>query len=412
MQDVVITGIGVVSPFGVGVEDFWANLRAGNSGIDWIKTIDVGQMPVRYAGEVKDFDHQRYLKKHSGQRQDRGMQMGFVAAAEALRHAGLVGENDQVPDELMVGAIVGSGLGPCFELEASYGNFFTRGWKAVRPMTVPLGMHNALSGALSTYFKLRGANYVVAAACSSGALSIGQAYQAIASGTEDIVLCGGADSPLSLGMFSAWTNLRVLAAHEDPRRASRPFDRRRNGVVLAEGAAMLVLESSESAQARNRRPLARVIGYGAASDAHHITAPQVAGQVLAIQRCLRSAKLSPFEIDYINAHGTSTVQNDRTEAEAIHTVFGRAGSQIPVSSIKSMIGHTMGASGALEAVACVQSLREKFVPPTINCDEPDPDFGLDYVPNQGRPHSVRRVLSNSFGFGGSNCCLLLEQCPE
>jgi 3-oxoacyl-[acyl-carrier-protein] synthase II len=271
-------------------------------------------------------------------------------------------------------------------------------------------MHNALAGALSAYFKLRGANYVLAAACSSGALSIGQAYQAIACGVEDIVLCGGADSPLTPGMFSAWTNLRVLAMHDDPRRACRPFDRRRNGLVLAEGAAMLVLESLESAQARNRRPLARVIGYGAASDAHHITAPQAAGQVLAMQRCLRSAQISPFEVDYINAHGTATLQNDRTEAEAIHTVFGRAGRRVPVSSIKSMIGHTLGASGALEAIACVQSLREKFVPPTINCEEPDPEVGLDYVPNEGRPHPVRRVLSNSFGFGGSNCCLLLEQC--
>jgi 3-oxoacyl-[acyl-carrier-protein] synthase II len=412
MRDVVITGMGAVSPFGVGVDSLWGNLRAGNSGIDWISTIDVGHMPVRYAGEVKDFDPQRHLKNHSGLRQDRSMQMGFVAAAEALRHSDLLGDNDQVPDGLTVAAVVGSGLGPCFEAESSYGNFFTRGWKAVRPMTVPLSMHNALAGALSAYYKLRGANYVLAAACSSGALAIGQAYQAIASGVEDIVLCGGADSPLTPGMFSAWTNLRVLAAHDDPHRACRPFDRRRNGLVLAEGAAMVVLESLESAQARNRRPLARVTGYGAASDAHHITAPQVAGQILAIQRCLRSAQISPSEVDYINAHGTATLQNDRTEAEAIRTVFGQSGRRVPVSSIKSMIGHTLGASGALEVIACVQSLREKFVPPTINCDEPDPDIGLDYVPNQGRSHPVRRVLSNSFGFGGSNCCLLLEQGVE
>ncbi len=409
MRDVVVTGVGVVSPFGVGAETLWTNLRQGANGIDWITVFDAAALPVRYAGEVKDFDHQKHLQRHSGVRQDRGVQMGIVAAAEALRQADLLDAEDQVADGCIVGTLLGSGLGPCFEAESSYGSFWTKGWKAVRPTTVPFSMHNALSGILSVYFRLRGANYVIGAACSSGALAIGQAYHAVATGVEDIVLCGGADSPLAPGMFAAWTNLRVLANHPDPRRASRPFDKKRNGVVLAEGAGMVVLESLESARARGVRPLARVIGHGASGDAHHITAPQAAGQALAMRRCLKSAGLSPAEVDYINAHGTATPHNDRTEAEAIHEVFGRAGARMPVSSIKSMIGHTMGASGAIEFVACTQVLQHSFVPPTVNCDEPDPDLGLDYVPNRGREHPVQRVLSNSFGFGGSNCCLLLER---
>jgi 3-oxoacyl-[acyl-carrier-protein] synthase II len=412
MREVVVTGLGAVSPYGFGADALWTNLCAGVSGIDWISSMDVAGMPVRYAGEVKDLKPQKHLKRHAGLRQDRGMQLGFVAAAEALRQAGLLDAEDRVADDLPVGAIIGSGLGPCSETELGYSQFFTKGWKSVRPTTVPNSMHNALSGALSVYFRLRGANYVVAAACASGALAIGHAWHAIATGLEDVVLCGGADSPLSPGMFAAWTNLRVLAAHEDPRRASRPFDRKRNGVVLGEGAGMVVLESLESARTRGRRPLARVTGYGASSDAHHITAPQVAGQVLAIRRCLKGAGVSPHEVDYINAHGTATPHNDRAEAEAIHTVFGPAGSRTPVSSIKSLIGHSMGASGALEFAVCAQTLQHNFVPPTANCDEPDFDFGLDFVPNQGRRHTVRRALSNSFGFGGSNCCLLLERCQD
>jgi 3-oxoacyl-[acyl-carrier-protein] synthase II len=409
MRDVVVTGMGVVSPYGVGVDALWTNLSTGVSGIDWIGCMDVAAMPVRYAGEVKGFDAQKDLKRPSGVRQDRGMQMGLVAAAGALRQAGLLDDEDRVGPGPVVAAVVGSGLGPCAEAEYAYGCFFSRGWRGVRPTTVPYSMHNALSGTLSVYFNLRGANYVIAAACASGALAIGQAWLAIATGAEEVVLCGGADSPLSPGMFAAWTNLRVLAVHADPRRASRPFDRGRNGLVLAEGAAMVVLESLESARARGVRPLAKMTGCGASSDAHHVTAPQVAGQVLAIRRCLGGAGVRPDQIDYVNAHGTATQQNDRTEAEAIHAVFGPAGSRAPVSSVKSLIGHAMGASGATEFVVCVQAIRQGYVPPTANCDEPDPEIGLDYVPNRGRPHAVRRALSNSFGFGGSNCCLLLER---
>jgi 3-oxoacyl-[acyl-carrier-protein] synthase II len=412
MQDVVVTGMGVVSPYGVGTNTLWENLRAGISGIDWLSKLPAEDMPVRYGGEVKGFDHQQHLKRHAGVRRDRGLQMGLVAGAEALRQADLLDSDDQVTPGHNVAAIVGSGLGPTSETEAAIGAFVNRGWKGIRPMAVPNCMHNSLSGTLSVYFKLRGANHVVAAACASGALAIGQAYQAIAAGSEDIVLCGGADSPFTPVMFSAWSNMRVLAVHDDPRRASRPFDRTRNGLVLGEGAAMVVLESLDSARARGRRPLARLTGYGAPSDAHHVTAPHVDGQVLAIQRCLRSADVGPHEVDYINAHGTATSHNDRTEAEAVHTVFGDAGSRTPMSSIKSLIGHSMGATGAIEFVTCVEAMHHNFVPPTANCEEPDPQLGLDYVPLQGRPHKVRRALSNSFGFGGSNCCLLLERAQE
>lgn len=407
--EVVVTGMGVVSAFGVGRERLWSNLSRGVSGIRWISAFDAANWPVRFAGEVPDFDAERFLKRHTGLRRDRGLQFGLVAAAEALREAGLLNENDEIVSHRPVAAVVGSGLGPCFEAEFAYGCFFEKGPQAVRPTTVPKSMFNSLSSNLSIYFGLRGSNFVVASACASGASAIGHALMAIKSGMEDIVVCGGADSPLAPSMFSAWTNMKVMARHEEPSRAARPFDRCRTGLVLAEGAAMVVLESRESAESRGAPILARISGYGSSSDAHHITAPLQAGQELAMRRCLASAGVKPEEVDYINAHGTGTVSNDSAEAAAIQSVFGARGAKLPVSSTKSMLGHALGASGAIEFVACVDSIRHEFVPPTINCDEPDPELGLDYVPHAGRRHAIQHALSNSFAFGGNNCALLVSK---
>jgi 3-oxoacyl-[acyl-carrier-protein] synthase II len=268
-------------------------------------------------------------------------------------------------------------------------------------------MFNSLSSQLSIHVGLTGANHVVASACSSGAAAIGLGLLFIRQGWAEIVLCGGADAPFTPVTFAAWTSLRVLARHPEPTQASRPFDARRNGLVLGEGAAMVVLESRESADRRGVQPLASILGFGASSDAHHITAPTVAGQVAAMRACLADAELEGEKVDYINLHGTATRANDECEATAVAEVFGARGEQMPASSTKSMLGHSLGASGAIEFVICVDVLRRGFVPPTINCDEPDPNIGLDYVPLVGRKHHVRIAMSNSFAFGGNNACVLI-----
>lgn len=408
-RDVVITGLGAVTPCGVGCGPLWEDVSQGRNAIRWITSFDVAGWPIRFAGEVRDCDAEVLLRRPPGVRRDRSVQFGLVAAREALRQARLLDNDDRLIANETAGVIAGSGLGPCLEAEHSYGCFFTRGRQAVRPMTVPKSMHNALSSQLSIYFGLRGGSHTVAAACASGAIAIGQAWMAIRSGLEDIVLCGGADSPLTPGMFAAWTNLKVLAVDDDPAHAARPFDRHRRGIVLAEGAAMLVLESAASARRRGVTTLAHVAGCGFTSDAYDLTAPSAAGQKAAMERCLATAGVTTDEVDAINAHGTGTVSNDAAEAEAIRDLFGPRGETLPVSATKSVLGHALGASSAIEAVVCVQSLQNQFVPPTRNCAEPDPACGLDYVPHTGRERRLRSVLSNAFAFGGSNCCLLFER---
>jgi 3-oxoacyl-[acyl-carrier-protein] synthase II len=408
-RDVVVTGLGAVSSCGVGRQALWEGTAQGRSGVDWIQRFDVADWPVRFAGEVRHCDHEALLARPVGLRRDKSLQFGLVAALEALHQAKLLDEQDRVASDRSIGAIVGSGLGPCFEAEFAYGCFFTKGWTGVRPMTVPKSMHNAISSQLSLYFGLRGGSHTVAAACASGQLAIAQAWTMIRSGLEEIVLCGGADSPLTPGMFAAWTNMKVLAIDDQPERACRPFDRRRDGLVLSEGSGMVVLESWASARRRGVPVLARLAGCGSSSDAHDLTSPDAVGQQRAMQQCLHVAGISADQVDYINAHGTATPSNDAAEAMAIAETFGKRGDSLPISSTKSVLGHALGASGALECVVCVEALRHQFVPPTINCDEPEPASGFDFVQHVGRTHPLRYVLSNSFAFGGSNACLLLER---
>jgi 3-oxoacyl-[acyl-carrier-protein] synthase II len=335
--------------------------------------------------------------------------MGLVAAREALQQARLLDENEHVRDsDSRVSVIIGSGHGPCHETEGGYEAYFLRGPAAIRPTTLPKCMFNSLSSNVSIHFGLTGSNHVIASACSSATTAIGLALMMVRHGYADIVLCGGADAPLTVPLFSGWTKLRVLAEHEDPKLASRPFDRRRNGMVLGEGAAMAVIESRENAERRGVEPLAYVAGYGTASDARHLTTPTVEGQIRAIRACLGDAEVDAQCVDYLNMHGTATRANDETEARAVSEVFGPRGSSMPASSTKSILGHSLGASGAIEFALCIQTLRDQFVPPTMNCDDPDPSVGLDYVPNEGRPHRVRYAMSNSFAFGGNNASLLVS----
>jgi 3-oxoacyl-[acyl-carrier-protein] synthase II len=410
-REVVVTGMGAVSPFGVGVAPLWNGVSAGQSGIDWIQSLgelDPAIFPVRYGGEVAGFDVDTLLSKHCEVRLEKSVQMGLVAGHQALGQAGLLTDTQTVSiDANPIAVIAGSGHGPCHEAETQYVAYCARGPRAVRPTAIVKGMFNSLSSHVSIHFGLTGPNHVIASACSSGTAAIGLGLLFIRQGWADIVLCGGADGPFTPVVFSCWTSMHVLARHSEPKSASRPFDAKRNGLVLSEGAAMVVLESRDSAERRGVQPLATVLGYGTSSDAHHITAPTIAGQVAAMQACLADADIQSERVDYLNLHGTATRANDETEARAVVEVFGPRAERMPASSTKSMLGHALGASGALEFVICVETLRRQFVPPTINCDDPDPNVGLDYVPNFGRPHPVRTAMSNSFAFGGNNACILV-----
>jgi 3-oxoacyl-[acyl-carrier-protein] synthase II len=412
-REVVVTGMGAVTPFGVGVDALWDGVRSGRSGVDWIRLLpdlDPAIYPVRYAAEVKRFFIDECLKQHCDVRLERSVQMGLVAARGALHQAELLDPSDKLIDSSMrIETIAGSGHGPCHEAEVGHSTFFQRGPAAVRPTTIPKSMFNSLSSNLSIHFGMTGTNLVIASACASGTSAIGLGTILIRHGYADIVLAGGADSPLTRVVFACWTNLRVLARSSEPHKASRPFDRQRNGMVLGEGAGMVVLESRTNADRRGVAPLATVRGYAASSDAFHITAPTVIGQRRAMEGCLADAGLKLEDVDYVNAHGTGTKANDETEAQAIVETFGQRGPDMPVSSTKSMLGHSLGASGAIEFIVCVEAIRHGFVPPTINCDEPDPEVGLDYVPNVGRSHAMRFAMSNSFAFGGNNVTLLVEE---
>lgn len=411
LRNVVVTGMGVVSPFGRGCRKLEEGLQKGHSGIREITAFDTEGLPVRHAGEAPDIDPDSELKQTTPESRDRALKMAFLASAEALRQADLVDETDR-QQAVPVGCLVGSGLGPIDEVQHGYGCFFQQGWNAVRPTTVPRSMFNSLSSQLSIHFGLTGMNHTVASACASGASAIGQAYHLIRHGYADAVLAGGVDSPLSKGIFCAWINLRVLARHEDPQRASRPFDRDRRGLVLSESAAMLVLEAEDHARQRGAAILGRIAGFGFSSDATHLTRPSLEGQVQAMEMCLRDGNLQPDEVDYVNAHGTATRANDETEAHAIVKVFGSRGSGLPISSTKSMMGHALGASSALEAVVCLQSIAKSVLFPTINCDDPEyAELGLDFVPHEARSHKINIALSNSFGFGGGNFVLALGGPP-
>ncbi len=414
-REVVVTGMGAVTPFGTGVEALWNSVRSGRSGVDWLQLLpdlDPATYPVRYGAEVKGFSADEHLNQHCDVRIERSVQMGLVASRDALHQADLLDVSDKLVDPFMrIEAVLGSGHGACHEAEIGYSTFFQRGPGAIRPTTIPKSMFNSLSSNVSIHFGLTGSNLVIASACASGASAIGVATVLIRHGYADIVLAGGADSPFTPVLFTCWTKLRVLAQNSDPAKASRPFDRQRTGLVLGEGAGMVVIESKDSADRRGAIPLASVRGYGASSDAFHVTAPTVIGQRRAMEGCLQDAGLRPEDVSYINAHGTGTRANDETEAHAIVDVFGQRGSALTVSSTKSMLGHSLGACGAIEFIVCVEALRHGFIPPTINCDEPDPEVGLDYVPNVGRPHGMRFAMSNSFAFGGNNVALLVENAP-
>ena len=387
---VAITGLGIISPFGRGRKAACDALHSARSGIRRIESIDTSELNCRIGGEVPAEAHQGLFKGF-----DRFSRFALIAAEEAAEQARIRG----AVDPIRFGVIIGTGLGGCETLDAAFRRVYKDGQPRVPPTSIPWSMYNAAASAVSTHFGAKGPAYAPVSACASSAHAIGQAFEAIRSGQADAILAGGADAPLTFGIILAWESMRVLAVdNERPEAAARPFSADRKGLVLAEGAAVLVLESWEHAKARGQRVLGEITGFGITSDAGHLTDPSADGAARAMRLALNGAE----DIGYINAHGTGTRANDATETAAIKSVFSDRAYQIPVSSTKSLHGHAMGASGAIEIVSSLVALNDGFIPPTINLQTPDPACDLDYVPNQPRDARVAAFLSNSFGFGGMN----------
>lgn len=409
MRRVVVTGIGVVSPLGTGTGKNWQALLQGQSGIGPITRFDASDLPTRIAGEVKDFNAEDYIDKKEIKKMDLFIQFAIGAADEALKDSGL-----QITDANAerVGVLVGAGLGGLPTIEKYHEAYLEGGYKKISPFFIPMLITNLAPGHISMRCGAKGPNLSSVSACATGTHSIGDAYQIIRRGDADAMIAGGTEStitPLAVGGFAV---MRALSTrNDDPRSASRPFDKQRDGFVMAEGAGILVLEEYEAAKARGARIYAEVCGYGLTGDAYHLTAPAPGGEGAA--RCmamaLRNAGIAPEEVDYINAHGTSTPFNDLYETMAIKTVFGDHARKLMVSSTKGMTGHALGAAGGLEAAFMALTIQRGEVPPTINYEEPDPECDLDYVPNEARQAPVRVALSNSFGFGGTNATLLFRK---
>lgn len=405
---VVVTGIGCVSPLALNWPDTWRSLVAGRSGVGPITRFDAGQFKVRFAAEVKGFDGVALFGVKEARHMDRFTQFAVTAALEALKHSGLeiTGANRD-----RIGVVIGTGIGGIGTLCEQMEVFNQRGPERVSPFLVPMMLADTAPGTIAIQLGIRGPNMAVITACATGSNAIGEAAEMIRRGAADVILAGGAEATIIPVAFAGLCVMNALSTrNDDPQRASRPFDKDRDGFVIGEGAAVLILESLEHAQGRGAKILAEVTGYGTSDDAYHISAPAEngAGAALCMQLALSNANLRPQDIRYINAHGTSTSLNDKSETAAIKTVFGAHAYKIPVSSIKSMTGHLLGASGALEAAVCVQVIQEKILPPTINYETPDPECDLDYVPNKARKADVRHVMSNSFGFGGHNATLILS----
>jgi 3-oxoacyl-[acyl-carrier-protein] synthase II len=407
---VVITGIGLVTPIAVGTEETWQGLLAGRSGIGPITHFDHAQFATHFAGEVKDFDVTRWIPSRDAKNIDRFIQYAVAAADLALKDSGLRIEGEFAE---RVGCYVGAGLGGVSSIEVACSTLAQKGPRhGISPFFVPMIIVNLAPGQISIRFGAKGPNFSHVSACSTGAHAIGEAMRAIERGDADAMICGGTEatvSPLGVGGFNS---MRALSTrNEAPQAASRPFDRDRDGFVIAEGAGIVIIEELELARKRGARIYAELTGYAANADAHHITAPAPQGE--GAQRCMRlalkDAKLGPGDIGYINAHGTSTKMNDATETMAIKAVFGDAARKVMISSTKSMTGHMLGAAGGVETAICALAIARGAIPPTINYTTPDPECDLDYVPNTAREVRLQHVLTNSYGFGGTNASLILSR---
>lgn len=411
MRRVVITGMGVIAATGVTCGAFFRQLVEGRSGSRRIQNLEpavVERLNCRLAAEVPCYHPAQHFTEKELDQLDRFSQFALVAAREALADAGL--EKFSEEQQHRFGVCLGTAYGGMETLDSSYFSLYGRSAKRLPPLVIPRLMYNAAACQMSMQLQARGPCLTHSTACSSGAHAIGEAYHLIQHGQADWMLAGGSDAPITYGVIRSWEAMRVLAPeNSDAARACRPFSRDRQGIVIGEGAAVLLLEEYEAARRRGARIHAEVAGYGANSDASHITQPSVEGPARAMRLALEDARMNPEDIDYVNAHGTATRVNDVVETRALKQVFGEHARRLAVSSTKSMHGHVMGASGAIELVVAVEALEQGVIPPTANYQEPDPDCDLDYVPNQARPKPLRAALSNSFAFGGMNAVLVVKR---
>jgi 3-oxoacyl-[acyl-carrier-protein] synthase II len=407
VTDAVITGLGLVTPIGTGTEQVWDALVEGRSGAAPIEGFDVSAYETRIGCQVRDFDAGAYMDRREATRSDRFTQLAVAAAALAWEDASF----DESVDRTRAGVIVGSGIGGLYTIEEGDAAMARGGPRRVSPFTVPKLMPNAAAAAISMRLGLRGVNHCVSSACATGAHALGEALLAIRSGRADVVLAGGTEAALTPLALAAFARMGALSQrNDDPERASRPFDAGRDGFVFGEGAGVVVLESEEHASGRGAAPVARLSGYGATADAFHLTQPDPEGDgaARAMTLALADAGVFPQDVDYVNAHGTSTPYNDRIETLAIKRALGTESKRIPVSSTKSQTGHLLGAAGAVEAAITALVIARGLIPRTINLEEPDPECDLDYVPDAPRQQQVATALTNSFGFGGQNACLVLR----
>ncbi len=404
---VVITGMGTINPLASDVAGTWKALCDGRSGIAPIAQFDTSAFKVHFGGEVKDFDPERYFDPKAARRLDRFAQFALVSAIAAVKDSGIDFAKD---DPYRCGVILGSGIGGLNEFEEQHTRYHEGGPGKISPFVIPKMIANAASGNISIQFGLRGPNTVISTACASSAHAVGDATRAIKWDYADVMVAGGSEAAITRMGLGGFSSMRALSMrNNDPAGASRPFDKDRDGFVLSEGAGVLVLEEYEHARKRGATIYAEVLGTGNTADAHHITAPhpEGSGAAEAMRLALRDSRLNPEDIDYVNAHGTSTELGDTAETKAIKQVFGAHAYRLAISSTKSMIGHLLGASAGVALIACALSIRHGVVHPTINLQTPDPDCDLDYVPNNARVTGVRRAISNSFGFGGHNCCVVI-----
>ncbi len=409
---VVITGMGVVCPLGLNISTTWEGLIAGQSGIDYITLCDAEPLATKFAGEVKGFEPTDYINRKDARRMDRFAQLAVAASLQAVEQAGLQ-INSMNQDN--IGVIVGSGIGGLTTLFEQTKVLLEKGPDKVSPFLTPMMIVDMAAAQVSITLGVKGPNLCITSACSSGSDAIGAAYELVKHGDLQAVIAGGSEAIINPIGITAFNALKALSTRNDePQLASRPFDAERDGFIISEGSGLLILENLAHAQKRGANILAEIIAYGASADAYHITQPDEngGGAARAIRVALNKGGITPAEIDYINAHGTSTLLNDKVETMAIKTVFGDDAYNIPISSTKSMLGHLIGAAGAIEAVICIMAIQHGMIPPTINLTHPDPECDLDYVPNEARQAKVTTVLSNSFGFGGHNSCLVFRQYSE
>ncbi|MCE0741598.1 beta-ketoacyl-ACP synthase II [Bacillus inaquosorum] len=405
---VVVTGLGALSPLGNDVDTSWNNAINGVSGIGPITRVDAEEYPAKVAAELKDFNVEDYMDKKEARKMDRFTQYAVVAAKMAVEDADL-----NITDEIAprVGVWVGSGIGGLETLESQFEIFLTKGPRRVSPFFVPMMIPDMATGQISIALGAKGVNSCTVTACATGTNSIGDAFKVIQRGDADVMVTGGTEAPLTRMSFAGFSANKALSTNPDPKTASRPFDKNRDGFVMGEGAGIIVLEELEHALARGAKIYGEIVGYGSTGDAYHITAPAQDGEggARAMQEAIRDAGIAPEEIDYINAHGTSTYYNDKYETMAIKTVFGEHAHKLAVSSTKSMTGHLLGAAGGIEAIFSVLAIKEGVIPPTINIQTPDEECDLDYVPDEARRQDLNYVLSNSLGFGGHNATLIFKK---